>query len=462
MVQNQDKYISFSSVKTILNILAFICLFALIFMHYDAEFKWVILLPVTFIFLINIFSGLKIINGIGCIFLIGMYCFRMCLLPVLCAYGDFYIEPSRDIYIENFWIAITLMCIECTIVFCALAYYSAKYYLIFKTKKIKGNYRHNDSVIVFFALICLIAYITVLISHPGFLKCHYHFLIGTLNDEQSFEQNHIQLQNLGAVYYLMVIIDLVGRPIISFVIVKWALDKKTKSGILFACIIGLLNVLIISDRRILSFLVGICCFLQILLELKSGYVKRLIYILIVVLGVITIFYCFIGEDTPIRVARKFQRYFSGPSLTAIGCTVFEKYLQTPVEFIKLLFNDSILCTGLFGTIKTVDYVELLCGSSGRGIWTPMFIGAIQYFHFLAPILICIIVKYITYTDYVSQIEESTIQKMMMNYLTISVSIYMVMYSIELICYNIIFIGGVYYLLRYFNRRLMISLKSDND
>lgn len=396
-------------------------------------------------------------RGIGTIVLVGMYAFRMCLLPILCAYGNFYIEPNKSIYMDYFGFAIILMCIECVIVMASLSYYTDKY-----NKKMAWLRRFNDrgvneSIIILFVLFALTVYVIIINSLPGFLQSHYHFLISTIDEASLFELGNAALQSYGALYYLAIILELTARPIVSFALVSWALKKNSKIGMMVSVFIGLFNILLISDRRILSLLIGVCCLFQVLLHMRSKLTKQALYWMIGSLAVMTIVYCFAGEDTPIRVARKFQRYFSGPSLTAIGVAVYINYLQTPIEFLKLLFNDSILLTGLFGPFPVRGYVLELCGPAGYSIWTPMFIGAIQYFHMFAPLLIVGIVKFLVYTDYRSQASDSDLRKMMFNYLTIAISVYMVMYSIELVYYNIIFIGGFYYLLLSINSKVKFTL-----
>ena len=453
---NNSVYIPYKLVQRVINLISIVSAFALIFMNYDLEYKWVILLPIVYALSVHFFLKRFMLCGIGSVALVGMYAFRMCLLPVLCAYGNFYIEPSKSIYLRYFGIAIILMCIECLIVFASLSYYSRKYSKRMDKLRKYNDRGINESIIILFVVAALAVYAFIIFTHPGFLRSHYHSLISSVDDASAFEMGNAALQDIGAAYYLAVILDLTARPITAFVLVNWVLKKNSKIGIILSIFIGLFNILWISDRRIISLLIGVCCLLQVILHIRSRLSKHALYWMIGVFGVLTIVYCFLGEDTPIRVARKFQRYFSGPSLTAIGVAVYNKYLQTPIDFFKLLFNDSLLLTGLFDSFPVRNYVLELCGPSGYSIWTPMFIGAIQYFHILAPLLIVGVVKFLVYTDYRSQTSESDLRKMMLNYLTIAISVYMVMYSLELVYYNIIFIGGFYYLLLSINNRITLK------
>lgn len=457
MNHNNYVYISDRLVQWVLNIISLISTVALIIMSYDIEYKVVIALPVVFFLSVHFFLKKFMLKGIGSVALVIAYAFRMCLLPILCAYGNFYLEPSKYIYIRYFGIAILLMCIECVIVFASLSYYSNKYEKK-KENRIANNIKTNHRIVILFSILGIAIYIYILISRPNFLSNHFHFLVSSVEDATAFEIGNASLQNYGAIYYIAVILDLIARPTVSFLLVDWGLKKNSRIGLLFSTGVGFFNILWVTDRRILSLLIGVVCLLQVIMHLRNRISKQAMYWAIVIFGVLTVVYCFLGEDTPLRVARKFQRYFSGPSLTAIGISVYNNYIQTPFDFLKLLFNDSLLLTGLFDSIPVRGYVMELCGSSGYSIWTPMFIGAIQYFHLLAPILIIIPVKFIVYTDYRSMSEPSDLRKMMLNYLTIAISVYMIMYSVELVYYNIIFIGGFFYLLLFINDKVKINIR----
>ena len=446
-------YIPSKLLKKIIFLLSLVSMTALILMDYDFEYKCIIILPVCYMISFILFINKMQLWGIGSIALVVMYAFRMCILPVLCAYGNFYLEPNKSIYMEYFLIAILLMCIECFIIFATQLHYIKKYQNEIEQLNKYKNMVDNEFMIILFAIVAFLFYSFIIYTHPGFLLAHYYFLGASEDDVALAEMENNVFQNMGPEYYLTVILDITFRPILSFALVDWLLKKRNKCGIIIAFLIGVFNVVWISDRRIISLLVGLSCMTQVLINVKNKITRQLVYISVIALAIITIYYCFLGEDTPLRIARKFQRYFSGPSLTAIGVAVYTNYIQTPIEFFKLLFNDSILLTGLFGKNEVKNYVIELCGPAGRSIWTPMFIGAIQYFHILAPLLLVIVVKYLVYTDYRAAIACSTLQRMMFNFLTISLSVYMIMYSLELVYYNMVFIGGLFYLLIFFNSRL---------
>ena len=208
MIENRGIYVPYTLVHRALTVLCIISTGALIFMSYDFAYRWSILLPVVYLISMHFFLRDYMLRGIGSIALVGMYAFRMCLLPVLCAYGNFYIEPDKSIYMQYFWTAILLMCLECIIVFGSLSYYSKRY-----NNRIEWFDRYNytginDSIFIVFSFVALLVYSIIMYTHPGFLMSHYHLLVSSVDESSLFEMDNAALQNYGASYYLAVVLDL--------------------------------------------------------------------------------------------------------------------------------------------------------------------------------------------------------------------------------------------------------------
>ncbi len=84
----------------------------------------------------------------------------------------------------------------------------------------------------------------------------------------------------------------------------------------------------------------------------------------------------------------------------------------------------------------------------------MMIGSVQYFSIFAPIVIIVIVNFIVKCDWTARNSESNMHKLMANYLSISVAIYMVMYTVDLIFYTIIFFGILYKMLIWLDKKII--------
>lgn len=440
------QYINVKELKTALYLVGVVSFIAMVGMDYDDVFKITMLLPACYIICIAFFVKPDMGDGIGKIAILVMYAFRMCILPVLCAYGNFWLEPERSVYINYYGAAIVLSCFEGLLVFGALYFFHKSY----RNKPLKKVFfsRKNIWIKIFVCLLLLI--VACLYIRNSDFKAYFRLLISEEDGRAVYEA--VQgLQGHGAEYYLLVLIDLMIRPILAF----WATDYFLKrNNKLCVIIVGMLNVLIVTDRRIISLLVGGCCIAQILLYLKKDVFKKLLIVLVGLLTIITVCYCFYGTTEPYLIARKFQRYFSGPTLTAIGMAVNQRFQLGPMVFLKLLFNDSIVLTGLFNSIAVPSYVMEVCGPGGYSIWTPMMIGSVQYFGVFAPIATVLIVKFVVRLDYLAKNSESGLHRLMMNYLAVSVAVYMIMYTVELIFYTILFWGTLYKILIWLDKRVV--------
>lgn len=444
------QYLDVKQIKIMLYVLAAASFFCMIVMKYDREFKLTALLPVCYFMSVCFFIQQNVGDGIGGIAVIVVYAFRMCILPVLCAYGNFWLEPEKNIYIEYYNEAVLLICFEDILVFSAL-FFLNKYYRKQK-KPVMINRQHNfviKSMIIFLLFLCII----LVAGNTDFLS--YFRPIIEEDSGLNIAETVQHLQSFGFAYYLLMLIDLIIRPLLSFWVTGYFLKKDNKLGLCMAMAVGIVNVIVVSDRRIISLLVGGCCMAQILLYIKQDIVKKMIYLLIAVMALVTVCYCFYGTNEPYLIARKFQRYFSGPTLTAIGIAVNDNFVQGPVIFFKRLFNDSIILTGLFHSLETPSYVIQMCGTAGHGIWTPMMIGSIQYFSIFAPVCVVAMVGFIMKCDCIARNSKSDLHKLMMNYLSISVAVYMVMYTVELIFYTMIFWGFFYTVIIWFDRKIKV-------
>lgn len=443
-MMQERQYINIGQFKIVLYLLGTVSFVAMIMMEYDSVFKITMLLPACYLVCLFFFVKPNMGNGIGKVAIIVMYAFRMCILPVLCAYGNFWLEPKRSVYIQYYGEAIGLSCFECFLVFGSLYYFHQHY-----RKRISpiGSPQKKNLLLKIFAAILLSISCCLIIRNPDFLS-YFRPLIAE-GDGITVYNTVVHLQSYGFRYYLLLLVDVILRPVLAFMATDYFLKRDKKFS---ALLVGGINVFFVTDRRILSLLIGGCCVVQILLYLKQGIVKKALYVLIGVLGIVTICYCFYGTTEPYLIARKFQRYFSGPTLTAIGIAVNQTFRLGPVAFLKRLFNDSIILTGLFRSFEVPEYAVQLSKSSS--IWTPMMIGSIQYFSIFAPVIIILIVWFVIKCDYISISSDSGVYKLMVNYLAISVAIYMIMYPVELIFYMILFFGGLYKILIWLDRRIV--------
>lgn len=76
----------------------------------------------------------------------------------------------------------------------------------------------------------------------------------------------------------------------------------------------------------------------------------------------------------------------------------------------------------------------------------MVAGSLRYFGFFFPIVIICFVRYIVNCDYNARRTNDKLYKMLYSYLGVTVSCYMIMYSVELIVYFILSTALIYRIL----------------
>lgn len=439
----RNQYIKENTIRIAVYITGCFSFVFLIGAAYDSKYRITAILPVVYIMAVTLFIRKYNLKGIGSTLFVLAYGFRMCLLPVICACGNFYCGVPEDLYINYYPEAILLMCIENLYVFGIFSYYTIR---ARKSYTITQKYQANNSIILFYAIVALIISAFILYKNPT-IALKFRLLL------KNTEVIKESISFRGPAYYLFIMLEVFAKPVVVFILVGIVLKRKTKIRYGIALLISVLNILIVSDRRILSILVGGVCMLEILYNLRTKLEKRIIYLFFMILTTMTVVYCFYGENTRIRIARKFQIYFAGPALTAIGAYIADHYQQSPMVFIKLLFNNSFLLTGLYHPLEIVNYLgEIIPGAS---VWTPPMIGSIQYFGILGPLLYIPVIKYFVAMDFRSRRTQSTVKRMMYNYLTLSMSVYIIAYRMEHLYYYMITFGGLYNALIYFDNRYRI-------
>lgn len=440
------------------NIFLWVALFSFILMwtlDYDKDFIVTTILPLAYLFFtLFIVSDEQLHYGIGTSAVVGFYCFRMCILPVICALGNFYLEPYKGDYIHKYNQAIYLMCIENFVVFGALSYF-CKYY---KNKNINSwiipKYNKSSHFIIFLTTLFFSFFIIVISAK--YQIDYFHFITHEA-EEALLGDDPASYQNLHAIWYMMDLVCTLWRPLVSFVMMYFLIKRKTRISYLLIILIAFLNVLFLSDRRIYALLVGGFCFYYLTTLLKSKRAKKFITILLIICACLTVAICFYGAMNSGMwiVARTFQRYFSGPTLTAMALEVNNSIGLQFFDFFKLLLNDFHLFTGLAGSFVLPDYYYPIFGMS-RGIWTPMTAGGLRYFSVFFFILLVIIVRYVVKCDYNVQRTDDNLYKMLYSYIAVSVSCYMIMYSLELIIYFMLSSALFFKVLIWFDSRKIKS------
>lgn len=412
---------------------ALVSFFLMLALPYDRDFITTAILPLAYLFFtLFIISDHILHYGLGALAVVAFYCFRMCILPVICALGDFYLEPYKGDYIDKYNMAIYLMCFENLIVFLSLSYFCTYYKNIGIQTRITPRYNKTRHFFIFSVTISLTLFIIIACAIN---QIHYFHFITDEAANALLGEDETSYQDLHAIWYIIDLACTLWRPLFSFMLIYLLLRKRTRISYLLIMLIAFVNVLFLSDRRIYALLVGVFCFYYLTTLIKSKRGRKFITILMIICVCLTILFCFYGAMNSGMwvVSRTFQRYFSGPTLTAMALEVNSQIGLQFFDFFKLLLNDFHFFTGLAGSFTLPDYYYPIFGMS-RGIWTPMTAGGMRYFSIFFFIVLVFIVRYIVKCDYNVRRTDDELYKMLYSYIAVTVSCYMIMYSVELIIY----------------------------
>jgi hypothetical protein len=414
-------------------------------LDYDRDFFSTAFLPLCYLLSMLFINANVVRAGPGALSVMAAYCFRMCVLPIVLALGNFYLEPCKFDYIHKYNLAILLMCIENLLVFVALLYYTNYY-----DRKLKTNVRIDSRnipkhYIIKWAIAILSFFLLLTLIMNLELKNYYLFITSGIDSVFRVDE----LRQIGPSWYLFDFIANIWRPLISFTLLYSLSKKLSKINIVLIILIMVINIVVVSDRRIYSLLIGIACFYQLLPIINTKKIKILLTIALlslIVLSLKVFFYDAHNAGADWLLARTFQRYFSGPTLTAMALEINEQFGIQFFDFFKILLNTSFMYSGVFGKISLPDYYYSIFGPGSKSIWTPMTAGSIRYFSIFFPLIIIFIVRYIAKLDYEIKKTNDRLYKTIYTFIAVAISVYMVMYSIHLIIYYIIVFIVIYHLL----------------
>ena len=435
--------------RGLLVIISIVSTYFMLTINYDPDFRLTFLMPVTYGFIVAFLcKNDNLLQGLGGSALVFFYCFRMCLLPVICAIGDFYMEPYKSDYIAYYNNGILLNCIECLIVFLSLRYFTRIFnnrrHLVV-TQSLSYNNHHILTRFVFFLTV-----VVVLLQFG--LGVHYYSPI--TNQAEDIVDEVLGDASHGAYWYITDILSTWWRPLITILLIYFVQTKRIPHPQFWIVLIAALNIFFMSDRRIYALLVGGYALYYAMSISRSKITKRLIAFMLLGGGGVTLFFGFYGAASTADleiVSRTFQHYFSGPTLNALALRTLDAVGVKPLEFMYLLLNDFQSFTALFGRIEMPNYYDSFFGMS-FGLWVPMTVGALRYFGFFFPLVLIFFVYYIKKCDYDASISSYSLYSMIYYYIGVCIACYMVMYTVELIFYFILTTGILYRALIYFDKR----------
>lgn len=406
-------------------------------MDYDRQYNITILLPITFyILIVSLYRDRNYNYGPCSKSLMAFYGFRMCILPVICAYGNFWLEADKSVILNKYNYGIMLICLECCVVLLALTYFCKKNaykFSYFSSKDGLSLSRRPFFMNVVWGLSLIFFLLYFFIGQD-----YFHFVMSEMDEVLKLEST----AGHSGVWYLEDFIGILFRPLLSFMIVGYFMKKRSKKGYCIIALVIIANFVIVSDRRIFSLLIAGTCIYYIISVTNN---KKVLFSLNILLGVgaIVIIYFFLffqinsGAE---MLSRTVQHYFSGPSLNAMALLANEKVNYTLGDFYKLMHNNSYILCYFFSSIPVDDGYEDLFGFYA---WTPMFMGGIRYFGILSILFLVYFVKFIVSCDKKLGQHNDIVFKFIYLFLGVCMACYMIMYSLPLIIYFMLSTNLIY-------------------
>ena len=241
----------------------------------------------------------------------------------------------------------------------------------------------------------------------------------------------------GPLWYIFDFVMMYFRLLINSLIIAFLLTYQNKKKLLLLITVILLNIIIVSDRRILSLICGISGLMAFYRYYKiSKLIKTSIFILfcIMIFCVIFLFFYNMDENILAMLSRALNNYFAGPSLGAMALLVNSTYGLQFTEFLKLLYNNFSSAVVFFGPLELQDLYSPIFGYD---VWTPMIAGGLRYFGGLHFFVILFVIYYIHRLERIRLKTKSLFVDILYIHIILSMIAYFIMYSVELVIYNIL-------------------------
>jgi len=422
------------SMHNFLGVIALCSTIAIFILTKNSEYFIATLSPFSYFIFLNLFlNGPKFRNNLPTELFVYAYCFRMCILPLVSALGDFYMGGGEEQIVQYYSYSIMLMVLECMIVFLVSRFYVYKYDRLIKytynTNTIKV-FNKKVKLIVFSMAITLFL---IVLYKPGVLSSYT--VVWNIVDRISLDE--LSSIQSGPLWYIFDFLMMYFRLIINSLIIAFCLSHQNKKKLFLLIAVILLNIVIISDRRILSLICGISGLMafyryyEIPRSIKTSVFS---VISIMIFFVIFMFFYNMDENVLAMLSRALNNYFAGPSIGAMALVVNSNYGLQFTEFFKLLYNNFTSLYVLFGSIELQDFYT---PTFGYYAWTPMMVGGIRYFGVLHLFVAIFILYYIHRLEPIRLKSKSLFENVLYIHIILSMIAFFIMYTVELLIYNIL-------------------------
>jgi hypothetical protein len=445
-------YLSKLTIKTLIFIGVIFSAILLALMEIQDEYSTIRVLPYAYGLILAIFVRNENYSKFGSVALIILYFFKMCILPILLAYGEFYSQIDTSIYMPHWNEAIFYAIVEWLTVSISILIYrnffnrslARKLNSIESTKGINKKSENNLTIPII--LITMVIFQILLIAINRDLLNYTYFIW-----ESTTEAQYVPT------YYLYKVLFEVFRIMFVLYMVYILFEKNFTFKRTISFLILGINIIIMSEFRIIGIFILIVAYLYMGYKDKNYakyYIVSLIFITLSL--VIFIFIYTSSMQTHIMISRVFNIYFGGYMIMATGLSInMENGLEI---FFNDIWNGNLLFTAIWGTkYSSTDIMNANVNTAAIGTFYQLYVQSKAFFGYFAPLAVSFCIWFVFYIENKLTLDQNTFHKVLYLFIIISTSIFIIMYSFTMVVNFILFRMMFILIIIYINRRIYLRL-----
>lgn len=428
-------------------IISFLCL---LFMDIEKPYTSVRVLPLFYFMGFVLFARTEGLSRFSSSLLIALYFFKMAILPVLLAYGDFYSEIYPSIYLPHWNEAIFYSIIEWFTVIITLNV-SLKLYknhsrrVVVLKNKSKKRPSLNLTFPIMLGLLALMLIMLIVLNRD------------LLNYTYFIWQSHTEATP-GPTYYIYMVFFEIFRITSILYTVHFLYEKKIPFMRFFSALLLLLNLSVMSSFRIISVFIFIVAYIYMAYRDRK-YLKWYIFTLFFffISFVLLTFIVTSNMKNSMMISRVFNIYFGGYMTMATGLSIDMSNSLT--IFFNDLWNGNLLLTAIWGgKYSSTDVMNANVNKTAIGTFYQMYVQSKAFFGVFAPLPIAFLTWFVTFIENKFVFDSDLFHKTLYLFVIISVSIFMIMYSLTMILNFILYRMMIIFLMIYIDNRICIVSK----
>ncbi len=406
-------------------IASLICFLLLVECPIDDIYECIRVMPLVYIAVLLMFIRPRKIIGISTSLLIVMYFIKICIVAVVCAYGNFYSQISVEFVTKNWKLACFYLGFEWFLV-ALFINITTKHFI----KKLINNKTAINRIATYkvFMIIGVVICLSIYFLFPNMeYKIRPFFLTDELGARPEPGKG-------GPFYIFRTFFELV-KPMCffyAFMIAEKKQISSVKKRIIELALIALC-ALFMTEFRMLSLTAALAMLVYLLICVSKHNNNNLSIIIkiTVAIGLILLLRNMTLNDDPrshtmMNICRLFNIYLGGYIIAAAGLNVHLEHGF--VMFIHDVINGTLLPAIVGHQYSTTDAINSTLNEEATGTFFEMIIQAKEMFDIFFPVAILFIVYCTVKMDYQAAISNRSCYKMLFFYCGINLAVFTVMYT----------------------------------